>query len=222
MTTYNNFSLSASKGKLYLKSTTPKEGYEQVIYGVNKDKITYHKYYDSISGVIDKVEAKKVEYQGKPIHFLEIIFKEDGGVINKISVVSKDKGNYTNEARTLISSLYHLKQNEPITVTTKTGTYTNSKGVEKTTLNVYFNYQNIFKEDGKSESAGFIPFSDIPKAEVKEVAGENVYDWTAQTEFYYKILNKIIEKFAGKSDAPDTKPEDATPSTSVEDDDLPF
>ena len=47
---YNNYSISASKGKLYLKSKTPQEGYEKVTYGANGENTTYHKYVDSIIG----------------------------------------------------------------------------------------------------------------------------------------------------------------------------
>lgn len=43
-TIYNNYSISAGKGKLYLKSKTPQEGYEEILYGTGevKDK-TYHR-----------------------------------------------------------------------------------------------------------------------------------------------------------------------------------
>ena len=37
---YNNYSISASKGKLYLKSKTPQEGYEKVTYGANGENTT--------------------------------------------------------------------------------------------------------------------------------------------------------------------------------------
>ena len=41
MPNYNNYSISNGKGKLYLKSPEPKEGYEKVTYGTNGENITY-------------------------------------------------------------------------------------------------------------------------------------------------------------------------------------
>ena len=232
MTTYNNYSISASKGSLYLKSSTPKEGYEKVIYGTNNDKVTYHQYKDKITGVPDKLEYKTIEHQQKKIHFLELSFKEQDGIVNKISVVAKNKGTYTDEARTLISALYNIKLNEEVTFTPKINTYTNKKGVTKTGLSLYINYSNILKEDGNSESTGFIPFADIPRADVKEVAGESVYNWDEQTEFFYDKLQEIIGKFASTQSSPNnntpkqetnqSKPAVAESTSTVEEDDLPF
>jgi hypothetical protein len=59
-TIYNNYSISAGKGKLYLKSKTPQEGYEEILYGTGevKDK-TYHRYADSIKGLPSFFEIKE-------------------------------------------------------------------------------------------------------------------------------------------------------------------
>ena len=68
--TYNNFSISSGKGKLYLKEKTPTEGYEEVTYGTEGKK-TYHKYFNSIKGIPSYLESKEVLFDGRTLRFLE-------------------------------------------------------------------------------------------------------------------------------------------------------
>src|SRR5690349_19547113 len=104
MTTYNNYSISMSKGKLYLKSSEPKEGYEKVTYGTD-NKTTYHQYVNSIKGDLKYFDVKEVDYQGKKLSFLEVSLI-DGDISNKVSVPLKNsKANYTDEVKALVSAL---------------------------------------------------------------------------------------------------------------------
>ena len=142
------------------------------------------------------------------------------------------KGGYTDEARTLISAFKGLdKVGEPITVTPKKGTYKNNRGEEKENLNIYVNYINILGEGGKGLSTGFINFKDIPSPIKKEVAGDVVYDWTPQTEFFYEEFLNIKERFSGStpnqaSQAPNNTPTasdfDMPNNGSEDDNQLPF
>lgn len=193
---YFNYSVSTKQGKFYLKSSEPKEGFVEVTYGEGKK--TYHQYIDSVKGIVKSFDTKEVEYQGKKLRFLEVVLV-DGADEHKISVSLKNtKGGYTDEARTLISAFKGLdKVGEPITVTPKKGTYKNNRGEEKENLNIYVNYINILGEGGKGLSTGFINFKDIPSPIKKEVAGDVVYDWTPQTEFFYKEFLDIKERFSG-------------------------
>ena len=198
---YNNYSISASKGKLYLKSKTPQEGYEKVTYGANGENTTYHKYVDSIKGKPSSLEVKEIQHEGKTLKFLEFSLV-DGDNQNKVSVPLKNsKGNYTDEVRAILSALNGADISEEVTFTVKTSTTTGKNGKEYKNLNVYINYVNILGDNGKGKSTGFIAYGDIPAPEKKVVAGDTVYDWSPQTEFFYAKLGEISAKFQGQAPA---------------------
>lgn len=228
-TTYQNFSISTGKGKLYMKEKQPTEGYEEVIYGVNNDKKTYHKYFDSVKGIPKYFETKEVPYDGRTLKFLEVTLV-DGNVNNKISVPLKNKGGYTEEARLLISAFNGYKIGEEVTLTTGKSTYKTKKGDEKQQLNIYVNYTNILNDAGKGQSTGYIPYTDVPKMTSKVVAGDTTWDSSEQTEFYYQKLTEISERFKGTTatpapaSPPPPPPPTATPKEAfkVPVNDLPF
>ena len=192
--TYNNYNISAGKGKLYLKEKQPTEGFEEVTYGTEGKK-TYHKYADSIKGFPKSLEIKEISYEGKTLKFMELTLL-DGDISNKISAPLKNaKGNYTDEVKAMLSALNNLTLGEEVTFTTKSTTTTGKNGKEYKNLNVYINYVNILGDNGKGQGTGFIPYADIPPPTEKTVAGDKVWDWTPQTEFFYAKLGEIITKF---------------------------
>jgi hypothetical protein len=197
---YKNFSISSSKGKLYLKEKQPTEGYEEVSYGTEGKK-TYHKYFNSIKGIPKYLESKEVQFDGRTLRFLELTLI-DGEVSNKVSVPLKNKGGYTDEVKLLLSTLDGLELGEEVILSTAKSSYKNKKGEDKEQLNIYINYVNRLNDAGKCLSTGFIPFTDIPKPTSKVVAGDTTWDWTEQTEFYYGKLTSILEKFTNNSSTP--------------------
>lgn len=210
---YNNFSISTSKGKLYLKSKTPQEGYEKVTYGTNGENVTYHKYVDSIKGKPTNLEVKEISYEGKTLKFLELTLT-DGDNSNKVSAPLKNsKGGYTDEVRSLLSALNGLELGKEVTLAVKTTTTTGKNGKDYKNLNVYINYVNRLGENGKGLSTGFITYSDIPAPEKKVVAGDTVYDWTPQTEFFYTKLQEIQSRFSNSS--PQETPKQEAPKNAV-------
>ena len=127
--TYNNYSISAGKGKLYLKEKQPTEGFEEVTYGTEGKK-TYHKYADSIKGFPKSLEIKEISYEGKTLKFMELTLL-DGDISNKISAPLKNaKGNYTDEVKAMLSALNNLTLGEEVTFTTKSTTTTGKNGKE--------------------------------------------------------------------------------------------
>ena len=233
-TIYNNYSISAGKGKLYLKSKTPQEGYEEILYGTGevKDK-TYHRYADSIKGVPSFFEIKEISYEGRTLKFMELTLL-DGEISNKVSVSLKNtKGGYTDESRALLSALNGLELGEEVTLTTKATTTTGKNGKEYKNLNIYINYVNRLGENGKGLGTGFIPHTEIPAPIEKIVAGDKTWDWSPQTEFFYTKLGEIQAKFQGAPKAtpsapkpvPTASPEQAfepAPALTKEMDNLPF
>jgi hypothetical protein len=211
---YNNFSISAGKGRLYLKSKTPQEGYEKVTYGTNGENVTYHKYVDSIKGKPTNFEVKEISYEGKTLKFLELTLS-DGDDSNKVSVPLKNsKGGYTDEVRSLLSAMNGLELGEDVTLSVKSTTTTGKNGKDYKNLNIYINYVNRLGENGKGLSTGFISYSDIPAPEKKVVAGDTVYDWTPQTEFFYTKLQEIQGRF--QSGATQQPQQTESPKNSVE------
>lgn len=214
---YRNYSISSGKGKLYLKEKQATPGYTEISYGT-EGKTTFHKYEDSIKGTPKSLEVKEVPYEGKTLKFLELVLL-DGEISNKVSVPLKNpKGNYSDETKVLLSALNNLELGEEVTLTTKTKTTTSAtNGKEYKNLNVYINYVNKLGENGKGLSTGFIPYEDIPKPIEKMVAGDRVYDWTPQTEFFYSKLGELITKFStnGTTATPAPKAETKLPTQSV-------
>lgn len=195
--TYNNYSISAGKGKLYLKEKNPTDGFEEVTYGEGKK--TYHQYHDSIKGTPQNFEVKEIQYDGKTLKFIELTLV-DGDDHNKVSTSLKSpKGNYTDETKALISALNNLDLGEPVTLSVKTTTTTGKNNKEYKNLNLYINYVNRLGENGKGLSTGFISYTDIPAPIEKIVAGDKTWDWSPQTEFFYTKLQEVQEKFKENS-----------------------
>jgi len=214
MANYNNYSISFGKGKLYLKSAEPKEGYVQVTYGTD-NKLTYHKYVDQIKGELKYFDVKEVEFQNKKLSFLEVTLI-DGEESNKVSVPLKNaKGNYTDEVKALVSSLNAAEVGEEVTLTVKKSTSTGKNGKEYTNLNVYINYVNKLGENGKGLSTGFISYTEIPTPEKDEDPDLGIsWNFRPVNKFYAQKIKELKEKFeSGKSaqqtPAPAPKQEEA-------------
>lgn len=228
---YNNYSISLGKGKLYLKSSDPKEGYEKVTYGAD-NKTTYHKYENTIKGKLKFFDTKEVDYQGKKLSFLEVSLI-DGDISNKVSVPLKNsKLNYTDEVKALVSALNSAEIGEEVTLSPVKTTST-SNGKEY--LNIYINYVNRLGENGKGLSTGFINFNDIPKPEKEEDEDlGTTWNWKPVNKFYAQKIKEIQAKFQNNSSQPEvSKPSTPTatpeqvfqPVTNVKEtpvDDLPF
>lgn len=189
---YRNFSISRGKGKLYLKEKQPTQGFEEITYGEGKK--TYHQYHDRIKGVPKEFGVKEVEYEGRKLRFLELSL-EDGEVVNKVSVNLKNKGGYTDEVKALLSALKGLEMGEVVSLAPHRSVTTGKNGKEYENLNIYINYDDRKDESGKSPSTGYINYTDIPAPTSSIVAGDKVWDWTPQTEFYYEVLQEVEAKF---------------------------
>lgn len=217
---YNNFSVSKKMAQFYLKESQPTEGYQEVTYGEGKK--TYHKYFKQVQGVPTYFGTKEVEYDGRTLRFLELTL-QNGEDSNKISVSLKNKGGYTDEVRKLVSVLNIADLNEEIVLSMRNNKYTTKKGVEKEDLQIYGNYVNRKNAEGRNESTGFIPYDEIPQPIQKTVAGDVVWDWTPQTEFYYQKIQEIEERFKNKDESTPVKKETKKKESVVgEDNSLPF
>jgi hypothetical protein len=225
--TYNNFSISAGKGKLYLKEKQPTAGFEEITYGTEGKK-TYHQYHNSIKGIPKYFDIKEIQYEGKTLKFLELTLI-DGDTSNKVSVPLKNiRGSYTDEVKSMLSALNGLELGEEVTLSTKSTTTTGKNGKEYKNLNIYINYVNRLGENGKGLSTGFIAYSDIPAADKKVVAGDTQWDFSQQTEFFYTKLQEIQAKFqngqseAAPAPAEPTSTKQESKTKQKEADDLPF
>ena len=195
MANYNNYSISRGKGKLYLKSAEPKEGYEKVTYG--EGQLTYHKYFDRVEGVLKYFDTKEASTKdGKKLHFLEVTFV-DGEEYNKVSVPLKNsKSNYTDEVKALVSALNGAETGQKMTMTVKKSAWESANGKTGENLNVYLNYVDRKNEEGKGLSTGFIAFNDVPRA-IKEEDEDlgTTYDWKPVNKYYAQKIKEIKAKF---------------------------
>lgn len=191
---YFNYKVSSREGKFYQSSKEPKEGYVEVVYNNGNSKI-YHNYLRTLQGVPVAFRQESFNYEGKTLKTLKVSLKDGEDFHNISCMLWTPKGQYTNEVKALISAFNnYVKLGEEVTLTASTNKYTDKKGVERSSLSLYLNYVNILNEEGKGLSTGFIRFDELPKAELKEVAGEKVYDFTKQTEFYFQKLEEISKR----------------------------
>lgn len=212
---YNNYSISSSKGKLYLKSDKPQEGYVAVPYGT-EGKISYHKYENRIEGVLTKAEVKEVNPK---LSFFEVTLV-DGNTINRVSAPLKNsKGNYNDEVKSMVSALNNAKIGEEVTISI--GTKSIEKGGKTyDNLTFYINYVNELNEDGKGLSTGYIPYTEIPRA-IKEEDEDlgTTWDWKPVNKYYAQKIREIVERFktfAGQSSTtpPSSPAANSTPKPS--------
>lgn len=225
---YNNYSISNGKGKLYLKSKTPQAGYEEVTYGTD-NKVTYHKYENSIKGTLKYFDVKDVEFQGKKLSFFEVSFI-DGDTSNKVSVPLKNsKGNYTDEVKAMVSALNAAEVGQEYTLSVTKTTSKGSNGKDYTNLNIYINYVNRLGENGKGLSTGFISFNDIPKPEKEEDEDLGVsWNWKPVNKFYALKIKELKERFESGStasaptQAAPQAPTESKPKAETSQPDLPF
>ncbi|MFT6125892.1 MAG: hypothetical protein ACJAVA_000334 [Flavobacteriaceae bacterium] len=221
---YRNFSISKGKGKLYLKAKQPTEGYEEITYGEGKK--TYHQYHRSIEGTPLRFGVKEITYEGRTLRFLEFTLS-DGDVENTVSMNLKNKNGYSDESKALMSALRGIDLGERVSLSPTVSKTTAKNGKEYENLNIYINYLDRDKtSDSKSPTTGYIHYNDIPSPTSKVVAGDKVWDWTPQTEFYYTVQNEITAKFnSGGSQTKTETPKAKEPVGAAKEevnDDLPF
>lgn len=196
---YNNYSISYGKGRLYLKSKEAKEGYEKVTYGTD-NKTTYHKYVDRIQGVLSKVEVSEKEFEGRKLVFFEVTLL-DGDTVNRVSTVLRNvKGNYTDEVKSLVSSLNGAEFGSLVSLSVSK---TKSEKSDKDFLNIYINYLDRMGENGKPMSTGFIPYDEVPRAEKEEDPDLGVsWNWKPVNKYYAQKIKEIEARSAAYSPSP--------------------
>ena len=236
---YFNFKISQKRAKFYQSSKEPRDGFEKVEYGMEEPKkVTYHKYLDKLHGVVKSVGVKEIQYDGRTLKFFELVLVDGDNQYAISASLRNAKGtNYTTEVKQIVSCLDNYTAGEPVTVSLSNKTSVGKDGKEYTNFNMYMNYQNILDDNGRGKSTGYIPFDQIPKSEVEEVAGEKLYTFKAQMNFYYEKIKALSEKFPFTQQAvaqtapppaqqptPSAAPAPAAkPAPAVEnDDDLPF
>ncbi len=194
---YINLSLDFKTAKFVEKSKEPKEGFERNDWTfADKKGTNYRRFINSISGVVTGVKEEKVDFGGRSNIFLKVYVNNN--ITNDINVISVDLwGDYGigSDAKVILGALRGMKVNEEVTITPKENLYKNKKGEDKKSLNVYINYNNIQREDGKNESTGYIPYSEVPKLEKVEKHGKVTWNSDKADEFYYTILKTLESKF---------------------------
>lgn len=208
---YYNYSISESKGQFYEKSKDPKEGFEKVIYGTD-NKVTYHKYTPRVQGRLEKVEIKS--FPEKKLTFLDVTLKDGENNISISTQLKRLNGNFNDNVTRLVSCLTGADFGENIVLSCKkNGNY----------LNIYCNYVDRRDADGKGISTGYIPNTDIPRADKSKdpLTGQDTYKWEKVTEYWQGKLQELLkrsEEFSSKKE-PVSVPES---SAAILSDDLPF
>lgn len=225
---YNNFRISGERGKFYLSSKEPQDGYEKRVFEA-LGKTVYHKFFNSFSGKLHKFEESSYEYGGKTIRDLKVSLI-DGDILNSVSVSLKDKkGNYSKDAKMLVSALLNANRGELYTFNSSKSKYVDKNGVERYSVSVYINSHTELNDLGRPKSTGFIHYNDIPRPTlVKDEDGllDDYYDFKVVNKFWALKIREVLSKFSDESfeakDNSKLEHKAVTPQEVFVDDDLPF
>lgn len=194
---YVNLRFKWKEGKFYESSNTAKEGFEKVTYskignnGAKEEKVTYHKFYDEVKGVISSVKIDKSPYGTN----LAVNVKTDKEQITQIKLPLNSKVSYSEEAKAMISSLKGYETGEEVSIKPYVKTFKKNNGSDGKNVTIFINYVNKLDDNGKSLSTGYINFEDVPKWEKKEVRGVEEWNADAEMNYYYSILNEVMGRF---------------------------
>jgi len=185
------YSISKSKSKFYSKSKDPREGYEQVTYGTD-NSITYHKYVDTVEGILTKVVVEQKTLRGAELSFLSVELKTAEGYSDYISCTLKEYGRFTEQAKAMASALNGASFGELYRFSVRTRKGNDS---DKSFLNIFVNDLNKFDESGRPVSTGFIPSSEIPKGETSvDELGQKTTTYDNQNKFFTGLISNLIKK----------------------------
>lgn len=191
---YKNVRFKWGNGKFVESSKNLSEGFEKITYTdpeTKEEKITYHKFYDSVVGIISSVGLNETQF-GK---FLKVNVKTGADEITSIQVPYEDKYGYSRETKALISSLRGYELGEEIVINPLVKSFKRKNGKDGMDVNFYINYKNKKNDEGKSLSTGYVAFTELPPLEVEEKRGQKTYNNDKQMDFYYNILQEVIVKF---------------------------
>lgn len=192
---YKNVRFKWGNGKFVESSKEKKEGFEKVEYEdliTKENKVTYHKYHDFVEGVISSVGINETSFGT----FLRVNVKTGKDEITSIQVPYKDTYGYSRETKAFISSLRGYEIGKEVKINPVVNSFTRKNGKEGKDINFYINYKDETTEDGKSISTGYIAFNEIPPLEVEEKRGEKTYNNDKQMDYYYNILETVINNFS--------------------------
>lgn len=222
---FENYNVSAGKGSLYQSSKEPKEGFEEIV--LDSGKKTYHRYVRGVSGIVTKVDIREANFPSGVVKQLVVnVQDKETNVIQVIQIpLFNTKKNYSQSAVSMMNILPNLDKSKEVVIGYYLSEYEKKNGTGKgTNVTAYASYVGEKTEDGKPVNVKWIDFSKIPQIEVVEKLGEKTYNMDKRDEFYYSLLQEILEKFtftptqnsSAEKPAPSFKQE-------IEDDtDLPF
>lgn len=184
------------KDGIYMSSKEPREGFVAKTYGLNNEKTTYQKSIKQLIGVVDRFYIDEVTFDGATVKLIKLSLR-DGDIVHTISAPLKNqKGtNYSDVFTAMISALNAYIPSELVTLTAYYKANTGKDGKEYKNLSVNLNYVNILGDNGKPQWTGFIPYTEIPRAESSIVRGETVWNWDKVMDFYYAKYEELNSKF---------------------------
>lgn len=191
---YLNYKIG--KDGIYMSSKEPREGFVAKTYGLNNEKTTYQKSIKQLIGVVDRFYIDEVTFDGITVKLIKLSLR-DGEIIHTISAPLKNqKGtNYSDVFTAMISALNAYIPGEFVTFTAYYKANVGKDGKTYQNLSVNLNYVHILGDNGKPKWTGFIPYSEIPRAESSIVRGETVWNWDKVMDFYYTKYEELTAKF---------------------------
>lgn len=222
---FENYNVSAGKGSLYQSSKEPKEGFEEIV--LESGKKTYHRYVRGVSGVVTKVDIREANFPSGVVKQLVVnVQDKETNVVQVIQIpLFNSKKNYSQTAVSMMNILPNLDKAKEVVIGYYLSEYSKKNGEKGTNATAYASYVGEKTEDGKPVNVKWIDFNKVPKPELIEKLGEKTYNMDKRDEFYYNLLQEILEKFTFVSgNAPETKQEKPSPNfkQEEEDDSLPF
>lgn len=221
---YTNFRIN--KRGLYESSPEPKEGFVEVVYGDKKDKKTYHRYVNALTGKVTSVRITTPPYGGE---FLNLVMVDNPDAYSISVPLYAQNGNYSYMARLILDSISQIDFSKKVQVSFYT-----KKVEDNEYQNMSVSYDGEFTEDNKSVYAPRIDKDEKPERKYKELGGKKVQVVDDEVNFYFNILEKLketLKKEGGTTvEQPKSTVKEETPkgklspamSTMDEEDELPF
>ena len=121
---------------------------------------------------------------------------KENGIIQAIQMpLHNSKGNYSTTALAMLNVLPNLNKDKEVAVGFYLSKYTAKSGDEKTNVVASISYLGETTEDGKPLNVKWIDFSEVPMGEKVEKRGTITWNFDKRDDFYYDLLQKVIERF---------------------------
>lgn len=184
--------LAFSTGKLYEKSTTPQEGFEEYSWDAIGDipaGKAYRKEHQKLTGELVGARLNKANFRGRDVWQFQFSLKVDNEYYNIQTDVLSKNGGFDQYLENFVRYTPNLQKGQ----TYEVSTYSfdpNNDGKIKRGFTFKHNGNKVEKALGYKSDKN--PDGEIPPLKVKETKLKKVYDSSDRTDFLFETLDNWV------------------------------